>query len=73
MPSEAWGETPVAIFVPRSKEANPTEILAWTNAQLGKTQRLADIHPIEELPRSAIGKVLKREFRDRLSTALPSS
>ena len=38
----------------------------WTNAQLGKTQRLAQLHFIDELPRSAIGKVLKRELRDLL-------
>jgi len=67
MPSEAWGETPVAVIVPRSPEANPADILAWTNAQLGKTQRLSGIHSTSELPRSAIGKVLKRELRDSLT------
>ena len=41
--------------------------MAWTNNQLGKTQRLSALHPIDELPRSAIGKVLKRELRDRLA------
>ena len=46
----------------------PTTILAWTNAQLGKTQRLSALHAIDELPRSAIGKVLKRELRDRLAS-----
>lgn len=66
MPSEAWGETPVAIIVPWTRDADAAAILAWTNAQLGKTQRLAGIHAVAELPRSAIGKVLKRELRDRL-------
>ena len=37
----------------------------WVNQRVGKTQRLADLHFIDELPRSAIGKVLKRELRDR--------
>ena len=37
------------------------------NARLGKTQRLSALHVAEELPRSAIGKVLKRELRDRLA------
>ena len=40
-------------------------MLAWANAQLGKTQRLAALRVVAELPRSAIGKVLKRELRDR--------
>ena len=37
--------------------------MAWYNASAGKTQRLAALHFIDELPRSAIGKVLKRELR----------
>ncbi len=68
VPSDAWGETPVGFFVPRG-DADATDILAWTNARLGRTQRLAALHPIGELPRSAIGKVLKRELRDRLAGA----
>ena len=38
---------------------------AWANARLGKTQRLPVLEILETLPRSAIGKVLKRELRDR--------
>jgi long-chain acyl-CoA synthetase len=37
----------------------------WTNGRVGKFQRLADVHIVETLPRSAIGKVLKRELRDK--------
>ena len=68
VPSEKWGETPVGFYVPNSGvDASADEIMAWTNNQLGKTQRLSTLHPIDELPRSAIGKVLKRELRDRLA------
>ena len=68
VPSEKWGESPVGFYVPHTGvDANIAEILDWTNAQLGKTQRLAALHAIAELPRSAIGKVLKRELRDRLA------
>ncbi|WP_066478567.1 MULTISPECIES: class I adenylate-forming enzyme family protein [unclassified Sphingomonas] len=68
VPSDQWGETPVGVFVPRrDADAAPDEILAWFNAQVGKTQRLSALHAIEELPRSAIGKVLKRELRDRFA------
>ena len=68
VPSEAWGETPVGVYVARPgfEQANATEILAWANARLGKTQRLSALHRTDELPRSAIGKVLKRDLRDRL-------
>jgi len=63
--SERWGETPVAFVVPKPGSAPRAEdLLAWANARLGKTQRLADLRLAAELPRSAIGKVLKRALRD---------
>ncbi|MDA8108012.1 MAG: class I adenylate-forming enzyme family protein [Betaproteobacteria bacterium] len=66
VPSERWGETPVAFVEPREGVAASTEeLLAWANARLGKTQRLAALQLIDHLPRSAIGKVLKRELRER--------
>ncbi|WP_062482741.1 class I adenylate-forming enzyme family protein, partial [Variovorax boronicumulans] len=65
IPSEQWGETPVAFVVRREGDATTEEaLLQWANAQVGKTQRLARLRFIDELPRSAIGKVLKRELRD---------
>ncbi|HXH16340.1 MAG TPA: class I adenylate-forming enzyme family protein [Sphingomonas sp.] len=70
VPSEAWGETPVGFYVPRNgKTEDSSAILAWVNGQLGKTQRLSALHLADELPRSAIGKVLKRELRERLSAS----
>ncbi|RZL63280.1 MAG: 4-coumarate--CoA ligase [Variovorax sp.] len=65
VPSAQWGETPVAFVVRREGHATDADtLLQWANAQLGKTQRLAELRWIDELPRSAIGKVLKRELRD---------
>lgn len=65
VPSEQWGETPVAFVVRREGDGRSEDaLLQWANAQLGKTQRLARLHFIDELPRSAIGKVLKRELRE---------
>lgn len=71
VPSQEWGETPVGFVVAR-EGAEPIDaeaLRAWANAQLGKTQRLARLLFVDELPRSAIGKVLKRELRDRLASA----
>ncbi|MEO5881808.1 MAG: class I adenylate-forming enzyme family protein, partial [Caldimonas sp.] len=64
VPSEQWGETPVAFVVPgEGRGESEAELLQWFNQRIGKTQRLAALHFIDELPRSAIGKVLKRELR----------
>jgi acyl-coenzyme A synthetase/AMP-(fatty) acid ligase len=62
VPSEQCGETPVAFVVSRSASAD--EVKAFANARVGKTQRLADVRLTAELPRSHIGKVMKRELRD---------
>ena len=69
VPSERWGETPAAFVVLRDGQTvSADELLQWTNAQLGKTQRLASLQFQGELPRSAIGKVLKRELRAAYAT-----
>ena len=66
VPSTSWGETPVGYAVLRPESnAGAEEILAWFNQRVGKTQRLNRLILTEELPRSAIGKVLKRELRDQ--------
>ena len=61
-PSAEWGETPVAFVVSRGADAEALK--AFANAKLGKMQRISDVVLIDELPRSHIGKVLKRELRD---------
>jgi acyl-CoA synthetase (AMP-forming)/AMP-acid ligase II len=65
VPSERWGETPVACAVLREGSAVSAEQLQiWTNERLGKPQRLSAVRVVESLPRSDIGKVLKRQLRD---------
>ena len=74
VPSERWGETPAAWVVARQASTVDAEMLrAWANERLGKTQRIAFLDVVDELPRSAIGKVLKRELRDRFVASRPTS
>ena len=65
VPSERWGETPVAFVVlATGSAATAAQLLAWANGRLGKIQRLAALELLDHLPRSAIGKVMKRELRE---------
>jgi acyl-CoA synthetase (AMP-forming)/AMP-acid ligase II len=65
IPSREWGETPAAFIVLRAgQKATAGELRQWLNARVGKTQRLSYATVVDSLPRSSIGKVLKRQLRD---------
>jgi len=65
VPSERWGETPVAFVMLKAGASRAApEMLAWANERLGKLQRLSELVMVDTLPRSAIGKVMKRELRE---------
>ena len=64
VPSDQWGEQPLALVV-RAPGGTITaaEIRDWANDRLGKTQRLVSVELRDSLPRSTIGKIMKRELR----------
>ncbi|QIQ87263.1 class I adenylate-forming enzyme family protein [Erythrobacter sp.] len=62
--SRRWGESPVGFIRLAGGAREPEAIRAAVNARVGKTQRLAVLHAIEEMPRSHIGKLLKTELRE---------
>ena len=62
--SRRWGESPVGFVVLHGGASVDADVLKdWTNLRLGKTQRLADLEIVSELPRNALGKVWKAEIR----------
>jgi acyl-CoA synthetase (AMP-forming)/AMP-acid ligase II len=63
-----WGETPVAFVIAKSNlTIEPGPLKDWANERLAKTQRLSAIIAVEEFPRNALGKVVKRELQDHPS------
>ena len=64
VPSDRWGETPLALVVLRpGARATADDVLAFCNERVGKIQRLSSVELRDELPKNAIGKILKRELR----------
>jgi long-chain acyl-CoA synthetase len=64
VPSEAWGETPLALVIPRPGcTADTASVCDWVNQRVGKTQRLSAVEFRAELARSQLGKLSKKELR----------
>ena len=72
VPSEQWGETPVAFVVTKpGASASAEELMQFVNSQVGKTQRVTALRFLDELPRSAIGKVQKLVLREQFAANYP--
>ena len=65
VPHEKWGETPLAAVVLRDgAQAGAEELRAWINERVAaRYQRVSAVVIMRDFPRSAAGKVLKREMR----------
>jgi fatty-acyl-CoA synthase len=68
---QRWGETPVAVVVPADPAAAPTldELTGWLRDRLASYKKPTALVLVDELPRSAAGKVLKHELRRRYGAA----
>ena len=72
IPSEKWGETPVAaVVLNRGSKISSREILEWVNERVAaRYQKLNEVVIVEEFPRTATGKTLKRALRDQFDPGL---
>jgi fatty-acyl-CoA synthase len=62
-----WGEVPVAFVVPgESRDVDLASLTAWLEGSLARFKHPRAVVVVDELPRNAMGKVLKHELRERL-------
>ncbi len=66
VPDEKWGEAPLGAVVLKSgAQVTAAELRAWVNERVGaRYQQVRDIAIMQEFPRNAAGKTLKRVMRD---------
>ena len=70
VPDERWGETVKALIVLRPGAAAQTEeLVAFLREQLAAYKLPRIVEFVDELPRTASGKVVKRELRERHAAA----
>ncbi|MGW6569410.1 fatty acyl-CoA synthetase [Streptomyces sp. NPDC054975] len=70
LPDDRWIEAITAVVVPRSgaTEATEQELMAHAREKLAHFKAPKKILFVDELPRNASGKILKRELRDRFAS-----
>jgi long-chain acyl-CoA synthetase len=66
VPHDKWGETPLAAVILREgSTATAAELCEWINARVAaRYQRVSAVVIMQDFPRSAAGKTLKREMRE---------
>ncbi|MHB8573962.1 MAG: long-chain-fatty-acid--CoA ligase [Dehalococcoidia bacterium] len=66
VPSEKWGETPKALIVPREGfRPSEAEIIAFCREHMAHFKAPTTVELIEQLPRTATGKLQKYVLRDK--------
>ncbi|WP_405539896.1 acyl-CoA synthetase [Streptomyces sp. NBC_00075] len=66
LPDERWIEAVTAVVVPRG-EVTEAELIAHAREKLAHFKAPKRVVFVDELPRNASGKILKRELRDRFA------
>lgn len=64
-PSVKHGELPVAFLVPKpGQKIDQTAVSQWVEKQVAPYKKLAKIVTVQEIPKSASGKILRRKLKD---------
>ncbi|MFD0391382.1 hypothetical protein ACFQ4K_34065 [Tistrella bauzanensis] len=69
-PHADYGETPIAFIVPSQEVVDEAAfvdaVAGFCRTRLGRTKQPREIRVVDRLPRSDVGKLLRRVLRDQL-------
>jgi acyl-CoA synthetase (AMP-forming)/AMP-acid ligase II len=65
MPDEGGGEAPKACVVVAGEALDGDELMAWVAERVAPYKRIRAVEVVEEIPKSASGKIMRRLLRDR--------
>ncbi|MCK4274351.1 MAG: long-chain-fatty-acid--CoA ligase [Dehalococcoidales bacterium] len=66
VPDETWGEEPRAVVIPKKGEkVTEEEIMEYCRKHLASFKRPRTVVFVDELPRNPMGKLIKRELREK--------
>jgi acyl-CoA synthetase (AMP-forming)/AMP-acid ligase II len=68
LPDLEWGEEVCAVIVLRSSQVTEQELIEYCHQRLASFKRPSSVIFTHELPRNIMGKVLKRDLRERYGT-----
>lgn len=72
IPDAEFGERVHALVVPSAGcQPDPRSLIAFCRAEIGAIKSPRSVDFVDELPRNALGKILKRELRARFLTEKP--
>ena len=71
LPSDRWGESPLAVIVPATPDLTAAEVMAHCQGRLARYKQPKGVVFIEQIPRNPTGKALKRALRDQFPGPAP--
>jgi len=63
IPSDKWGESPLAVVVRKDESLTETDVIAFCEGKLARYKMPVAVRFVDVIPRNPSGKALKRELR----------
>lgn len=71
VPSAKWGESPLAVIVPKDPSLTAEDLIKFCHGKLAPFKTVKMVEFVTEIPRNPSGKILKRELRKQYDYSAP--